>query len=188
MSNTAFFFATLPFFLARFLFIFLFLFLDSPRFSSILLDSPRFSSILLDFPRFSSILLDSPRFSSILLDCFRLLFVGKSNTNFATCAIFSPFSIFGGLSSPQLDILHTFEPFSSKNCKIAFFFLAKSATLHHFWPFASKTCNTGHFCTKGPFSPFFLPKVAKLPVFVPEQLFSTIRVESARFISISIFF
>ena len=100
MSNTAF-FCHVAVFLARFLFIFL------------------FSSILLDSPRFSSILLDSPRFSSILLDCFRLLFV--RNTNFATCAIFSPFSIFGGLSSPQLDILHTFEPFSSKNCKIAFF-------------------------------------------------------------------
>ena len=128
MSNTAFFLPRCRF-SRPFPLIFLFssIFLDSPRFSSILLDSPRFSSILLDSPRFSSILLDSPRFSSILLDSprffdgFRLLFVGKSNTNFATCAIFSPFSIFGGLSSPQLDILHTFEPFSSKNCKIAFF-------------------------------------------------------------------
>ena len=89
-------------------------------FSSIFLDSPRFS-ILLDFPRFSSILLDSPRFSSILLYCFRLLFVGKSNTHFATCAIFSPFSFFGGLSPHNWTFCTLLSHFPPKIAKLPFF-------------------------------------------------------------------
>ena len=180
MSNTAF-FCHVAAFLARFLFIFLFssIFLDSPRFSSILLDfprfssilldSPRFSSILLDFPRFSSILLDSPRFSSILLDSPRLFSIAvRWQEQHKFCNMRHFFAIFH-FWGPFFPTTGHFALFWAKSyCKIVFFG-KKSATLHHFWPFASKTCNIGRFCTNGPFSPFFLPKVAKLPLFVGES-------------------
>ena len=160
------------------------IFLDSPRFSSILLDSPRFSSILLDSPRFSSILLDSPRFSSIVFGCCSL---ARATQILQHAPFFRHFPLLGAFLPHNWTFCTLLNHFPPKIAKLPFF-LAKSATLHHFWPFASKTCNIGRFCTNGPFSPFFLPKVAKLPVFVPEQLFWTIRVESASFVSISIFF
>ena len=193
MSNTAF-FATLPFFSPvsssfscspRFSSILL----DSPRFSSILLDFPRFSSILLDFPRFSWIL-DSPRFFSILLDSPRLFSIAvrwQEQHKFCNMRHFFAIFHFWGPFFPTTGHFAHFEPFSSKNCKIVFF-LQKVPLCIIFGPLPQKLATLVVFAQMDLSLGFFLPKVAKLPVFVPEQLFWTIRVESASFFSISIFF